>query len=32
VTNVNLDCITTLEHGWDMLAERIVPFPPRQRV
>jgi 3-phenylpropionate/cinnamic acid dioxygenase small subunit len=25
-----LDCMTTLERGWGMLTERIVPFPPRQ--
>lgn len=24
-----LDCMTTLERGWGMLAERILPFPPR---
>ena len=24
-----LDCITTLERGWGMLAERILPFPAR---
>ena len=26
---VTLDCMTTLERGWGMLAERILPFPPR---
>ena len=26
---VTLDCMTTLERGWGMVAERIVPFPPR---
>lgn len=26
-----LDCMTTLERGWGMLVERILPFPPRQR-
>jgi len=26
---ITLDCMTTLERGWGMLAERIVPFPPR---
>lgn len=26
---VNLDCMTTLERGWGMVAERILPFPPR---
>jgi hypothetical protein len=26
-----LDCMTTLERGWGMLDERILPFPPRQR-
>jgi 3-phenylpropionate/cinnamic acid dioxygenase small subunit len=25
-----LDCMTTLERGWGMLAERILPFPPRE--
>lgn len=24
-----LDCMTTLERGWGMLTERILPFPPR---
>jgi 3-phenylpropionate/cinnamic acid dioxygenase small subunit len=28
---ITLDCMTTLERGWGMLAERIVPFPPRSR-
>jgi len=28
---ITLDCMTTLERGWGMLAERILPFPPRQR-
>jgi 3-phenylpropionate/cinnamic acid dioxygenase small subunit len=27
-----LECMTTLERGWGMLADRIVPFPPRERV
>src|SRR5215475_5161896 len=27
---ITLDCMTTLERGWGMLADRIVPFPPRQ--
>jgi 3-phenylpropionate/cinnamic acid dioxygenase small subunit len=26
---VTLDCMTTLERGWGMVAERILPFPPR---
>jgi 3-phenylpropionate/cinnamic acid dioxygenase small subunit len=26
---VMLDCMTTLERGWGMVAERILPFPPR---
>ena len=26
---VTLDCMTTLERGWGMGAERILPFPPR---
>ena len=26
---ITLDCMTTLERGWGMLAERILPFPPR---
>ncbi len=26
-----LDCMTTLERGWGRLAERILPFPPRER-
>ena len=26
---VTLDCMTTLERGWGMLTERILPFPPR---
>ena len=26
---VMLDCMTTLERGWGMGAERILPFPPR---
>jgi 3-phenylpropionate/cinnamic acid dioxygenase small subunit len=26
---VTLDCMTTLERGWGMLAERVLPFPPR---
>ena len=26
---ITLDCMTTLERGWGMLTERIVPFPPR---
>jgi 3-phenylpropionate/cinnamic acid dioxygenase small subunit len=26
-----LDCMTTLERGWGMLAERVLPFPPRER-
>jgi len=25
---VTLDCMTTLERGWGMVAERILPFPP----
>ena len=28
---ITLDCMTTLERGWGMLAERILPFPPRDR-
>jgi 3-phenylpropionate/cinnamic acid dioxygenase small subunit len=28
---VKLDCMTTLERGWGMVAERILPFPPRSR-
>lgn len=28
---ITLDCMTTLERGWGMLADRIVPFPPRER-
>ena len=28
---INLDCMTTLERGWGMLGERILPFPPRQQ-
>ena len=28
---VTLDCMTTLERGWGMVAERILPFPPRPR-
>ena len=28
---ITLDCMTTLERGWGMLDERIVPFPPRER-
>ncbi|MBM3223637.1 MAG: nuclear transport factor 2 family protein [Candidatus Tectomicrobia bacterium] len=27
---ITLDCMTTLERGWGMLAERILPFPPRE--
>lgn len=27
---IALDCMTTLERGWGMLVERILPFPPRQ--
>jgi 3-phenylpropionate/cinnamic acid dioxygenase small subunit len=26
---VTLDCMTTLERGWGMVAERILPFPAR---
>jgi 3-phenylpropionate/cinnamic acid dioxygenase small subunit len=26
---VTLECMTTLERGWGMVAERILPFPPR---
>jgi len=26
---VTLDCMTTLERGWGMLAELMLPFPPR---
>ena len=29
---IALDCMTTLERGWGMLADRVVPFPPRERV
>jgi hypothetical protein len=29
--DITLDCMTTLERGWGMLAERILPFPPRER-
>lgn len=29
---ITLDCMTTLERGWGMLAERVLPFPPRQQV
>ena len=28
---ITLDCMTTLERGWGMLADRILPFPPRER-
>src|SRR5215471_10711370 len=28
---IALDCMTTLERGWGMLVDRIVPFPPRER-
>ena len=28
---ITLDCMTTLERGWGMLAGRIVPFPPREQ-
>ena len=28
---INLDCMTTLERGWGMLVERILPFPPQGR-
>ena len=28
---ITLDCITTLERGWGMLVDRIVPFPPREQ-
>jgi len=27
---ITLDCMTTLERGWGMLVDRIVPFPPRE--
>ncbi|GIX47605.1 MAG: hypothetical protein KatS3mg131_1816 [Candidatus Tectimicrobiota bacterium] len=26
---VTVDCMTTLERGWAMLQERVLPFPPR---
>jgi len=26
---VTLGCMTTLERGWGMVAERVLPFPPR---
>jgi 3-phenylpropionate/cinnamic acid dioxygenase small subunit len=28
---ITLDCMTTLERGWGMLADRILPFPPPGR-
>jgi hypothetical protein len=28
---ITLDCMTTLERGWGMLANRVLPFPPRER-
>ena len=28
---VTLDCMTTLERGWGMLEDRILPLPPRKR-
>lgn len=28
---IALDCMTTLERGWGMLVDRILPFPPRER-
>jgi len=28
---ISLDCMTTLERGWGMLVERILPFPPQER-
>jgi ketosteroid isomerase-like protein len=28
---ITLDCMTTLERGWGMLVDRILPFPPRER-
>ena len=29
--SITLDCMTTLERGWGMLADRILPFPPREQ-
>jgi hypothetical protein len=29
---ITLDCMTTLERGWGMLVDRILPFPSRERV
>jgi 3-phenylpropionate/cinnamic acid dioxygenase small subunit len=29
--SITLDCMTTLERGWGMLVDRILPFPPREQ-
>jgi ketosteroid isomerase-like protein len=28
---ITLDCMTTLERGWGMLVDRVLPFPSRER-
>ena len=28
---ITLECMTTLERGWGMLVDRVLPFPPRER-